>query len=835
MDKRTLIFVISLSLTLFFVNFFFDKLNQTSLKQSHEKVTALKIQKRDQLKSEIQEHTAKLNELPLISLYSDSAQTSFLTSAIQSNTSLLTLPWTAELPETVYANGEQFQLLYHSDRQAGPVVYGKEPQDPLRIGNLPYLGTYELQLVTLCPDEADPAGFVTLGKAVDGQLELPIFSLLKYNKELDQLKSSEEYRLPKNAIVLFKTGNTYLPVGTYHAATKEFLLLEQLADLPTQIGRSKEPAVAITAQEQFFVLEDEFQQLVFSNQGGSLVEINLPFHTPENPKSVVKEIDFDREILADHPENARFPLRPYYTPGNHPTGPHEKHTKGHLGGYYPLIRRDLLKVGTRGTMQVPPEFYALNIVSKYPELAELTYEVKSFDQKKIVFEAVQRNRKIQKIYTLGKAPYCLDLLVKVEGEGKGLWLTSGVPEVEIISNSPAPVMKYRITRKGKAETIIVDKPSESVTVSNIYPDWICNSNGFLGLILDPLSSIGAGYRAQYVPGTLVPSRLILIDAKYDRFKPQNLPGYMVLLPLEPKGGRMHFRIFAGPFASETLKTVDKIYTDSDTGKGPDYIASKSFHGWFSFISAPISKLLLVIMNFFHALTGSWALSIVLLTIALRLMLYPLNTWSTKSMLKMQQIAPQVQKIQEKYKKEPQKAQIHVMNLYRESGVNPLSGCFPILIQLPFLIGMFDLLKSTFELRGATFIPGWIDNLAAPDVLFSWTTPVFFFGTQFHLLPFLLGAVMFLNQRVMSTQPKDPSKMTEQQRQQKIMGMIMPAVFTVMFYHFPSGLNIYWLSSTLVGMLQQWWIQKRFQNQKIQPTVEIFPLETEKSGKRKKRR
>src|SRR4029079_8667275 len=112
------------------------------------------------------------------------------------------------------------------------------------------------------------------------------------------------------------------------------------------------------------------------------------------------------------------------------------------------------------------------------------------------------------------------------------------------------------------------------------------------------------------------------------------------------------------------------------------------------------------------------------------------------------------------------------NLYRERGVNPLSGCLPMLIQMPFLIGMFDLLKSTFELRGASFIPGWIDDLAAPDVLFRWQTPIFFIGNEFHLLPIILGVVMFLQQRLMSSAPSDANLMTDQQRQQRVMGNVM---------------------------------------------------------------
>ncbi|MGE3535304.1 MAG: membrane protein insertase YidC, partial [Parachlamydiales bacterium] len=262
-----------------------------------------------------------------------------------------------------------------------------------------------------------------------------------------------------------------------------------------------------------------------------------------------------------------------------------------------------------------------------------------------------------------------------------------------------------------------------------------------------------------------------------------------------------------------LAKVDQTYSDPATGYNPSYISALSFHGWFTFISEPFARFLFVLMKFFYQITSSWGISIILLTIALRIMLYPLNAWSIKSTLRMQEVAPKVAAIQEKHKKDPKRAQIEVMNLYREKGVNPLTGCFPLLIQLPFLIGMFDLLKSMFELRGASFIPGWIDNLTAPDVLFSWNYPVIFFGTDFHLLPFLLGAVMWVQQRFSSSTPKDPAMMTDQQKQQKMMGNIMTIVFTVMFYHFPSGLNIYWLSSMALGILQQWFMNRKMVQQK----------------------
>jgi len=260
-------------------------------------------------------------------------------------------------------------------------------------------------------------------------------------------------------------------------------------------------------------------------------------------------------------------------------------------------------------------------------------------------------------------------------------------------------------------------------------------------------------------------------------------------------------------SSPLLKTLDQTYYNPTTHYQPDYIEAISMQGWLSFITAPFSKFLLFIMRIFYYLTGSWAIAIIFLTITLRLFLYPFNTWSMRSMKKTQEVAPLIQKIQEKYKNDKQRMQMEIATLYREKKINPLSGCLPMLIQIPFLFSMFDVLKTTFELRGAPFIPGWIDNLAAPDVLFSWGTPILFLGSNFHLLPILLGAVMFLQTHLSAQSPKDPAQMTEAQRQQRAMGTIMPLVFTFFFYHFPSGLNLYWLFSTLFGIVQQWLFNK----------------------------
>lgn len=551
--------------------------------------------------------------------------------------------------------------------------------------------------------------------------------------------------------------------------------------------------------ETFYVLENEYQQLVFSSRGGALAEINLPL-IGTNPKSYVKEIDFDREILKSSPQNARFPLQGYQKPGGATVA------EGNLGGYYPLLRR-----GINGNT-LPAEYYALNVVGDDPNIANATYRVTRFEPNLIEFQGSVGQAQITKTFTVPderKGPYCFNLDIRVDGDARGLWLTSGVPDAEIVSNSYSPILRIQVTKNKSSDVETIDLPKKGpIQNMNISPNWISNCNGFLGIIMDPLDTTGPGYKIIQIDGTIAPSRLTLIDPGYNLYKAVDYPGYATYLPL--KTGTTPFRIMAGPYDTSLLKELDALYCEPLKNYNPEYVSALSIQGWFSFISQPFSKFLFWLMEIFYAISRSWALSIVLLTIALRAMMYPLNNWSIRSSIKMQEIAPKVKNIQEKYKKDPRKAQMEVMNLYRESGINPLTGCFPVLLQMPFLIGMFYLLKSSFPLRGAMFIPGWIDDLSAPDILFTWGQPIWFIGNEFHLLPILMGVSMFFQQKFTSKLPKDPTKLSETQKQQKMMGNMMAVLFTVMFYNFPSGLNIYFMLSTLLGIAQQVWMTKKME-------------------------
>lgn len=600
----------------------------------------------------------------------------------------------------------------------------------------------------------------------------------------------------KSFILLCAITASFLLTQSWFDSRREQQLAELRKTQEQTIHHETEPATPtpppFSIEEKkpdYFVLRNDYQELVFSTQGASIVEINLPFQDKTHPKSVVLPVESDKKNLE------QFPL----VEAKDSTGNIVHQEKG---GYYPLLRRapqDEEKASLRSCA----------LTSSYPELASLSYSVTHYTQNSITFEARQAHRIITKTFSFPKQvdefPYCFYVDIAIQGDRKGLMVTSGVPEIELISGSSGAILKYRLEKGPKSAVEKLDLPKTVYTTTSIQPDWICNSNGFFGIILDPLKGAGTGMTFSHVEGPSLRSRLFTAGDIAE----SESSGYSALLPLNPKDPELKLRVFAGPLSGQILSTIDENALKT-TQKPTNYLACQTFHGWFAFIAEPFAKFLFFLMKQFHSLFGSWALSIVLATVALRILLYPLNSWSLRSMKALQEISPQVKELQEKYKKEPAKAQMEIMALYRDKKVNPFSGCLPLLIQMPFLLGMFDLLKSSFELRGACFIPGWIDNLAAPDTIYTWSFHIPLIGNQLHLLPFILGGTMWLQQYFSANLPKDSSGWTDQQRQQYAMGNIMTVVMTIMFYQFPAGLNIYWISSMVLGIIQQWWTNSKIQ-------------------------
>ncbi len=562
-----------------------------------------------------------------------------------------------------------------------------------------------------------------------------------------------------------------------------------------------------SSDESFYVLENNYGQFVFSTLGGALAEINLPFATKTNKSSVVLPIQFDKSIEKQSAQNDQFPLNSYTSFENGSLV--KKDPK--LGGYTPLLRRSLKGKDGSNLSSISPSYYALNILS--PEFGVTSYRVNHMGKDFIEFVGKDHDRTITKTYRIPKeTPYTIELQVSIDGNANNLWVTSGLLEVELVSGSYSPLLQYYALSKNKGGVEKLKLPKTDFAYPTLEPLWVSNGNGFFGTIIDPTNTAVPGVNVKMIPGESAPSRLTLIDSAYNLYPAKDYPTYEFLIPCKPVNTPLKFVMFAGPYEGSILNAVDTALSNPETGIGgnPHFAKALTFQGWFTFITEPFAKFLFIIMQFFYFITHSWGISIILLTFILRVMLYPLNAWSYKSTVKMQKVGPKLEAIKEKFKSDPKRLQTETAMLYKTEGVNPFSGCLPILIQLPFLIGMFDLLKTTFALRGVGFIPGWIENLTAPDILFSWHYPIMFFGTDFHLLPFILGALMYLQQKVSSVQQGTKGPMTEQQQQLKTMGSIMTIAFTFMFYNMPSGLNIYWIFSTLFGMLQQWFMMTRFQ-------------------------
>jgi YidC/Oxa1 family membrane protein insertase len=191
-------------------------------------------------------------------------------------------------------------------------------------------------------------------------------------------------------------------------------------------------------------------------------------------------------------------------------------------------------------------------------------------------------------------------------------------------------------------------------------------------------------------------------------------------------------------------------------------------------------------------TGNYGWSIILLTILVRIIFYPVNAKQAKAMKGMQKVQPELKKIQEKYKDDREQLNKEMMELYRRHKVNPLAGCLPMLVQLPVFLGLYNALMQAIELRHAPFV-GWITDLSQPDRLGTLGIP-FVSPPGIPILTLLMGASMLVQQK-MTPAAGDPA-------QQRMM-MFLPVIFTVMFVNFPSGLVLYWFANNVMSIGQQY--------------------------------
>ena len=297
-------------------------------------------------------------------------------------------------------------------------------------------------------------------------------------------------------------------------------------------------------------------------------------------------------------------------------------------------------------------------------------------------------------------------------------------------------------------------------------------------------SIQGGWLAlqqKYFITALVPNHLAINHY----FSQMNPPG-------QASGGVLTFGVASPvmtlkPGQSQTQRI--KIYT------GPELVDQLALvaphlpltidYGWLWWLSKPI----FMVLKQIHQVVGNWGWSIIIITILIKLVLHPFTAMSFKSMARMRELAPRMQALKERYGDDKQKLSQATMEIYRKEKINPLGGCLPMLLQIPFFIALYYVLIESVQLRQAPFI-WWIHDLSVRD--------------PFFVLPVLMGLSMFAQQKL-SPAPADPT-------QAKMM-MLLPVFLTVMFFNFPAGLVLYWFTNNIITIIQQWWVNRQVASQK----------------------
>ena len=217
-------------------------------------------------------------------------------------------------------------------------------------------------------------------------------------------------------------------------------------------------------------------------------------------------------------------------------------------------------------------------------------------------------------------------------------------------------------------------------------------------------------------------------------------------------------------------------------QNPELAESIDFGWW-----AVLCRALLFVLKFFESLTHNWGVAIILLTVLVKLLLYPLSHKQMASMEAMRRIQPQIQELQKKYADDREKLGMEQMKLFQENKVNPFGGCLPLLVQMPVWFALYRTLYSSFELYREPLIVGWISDLTQPD--------------PYYVLPLAMGVTMFITQK-MQPQMGDA-------RQAKMMLYFMPIFFTFIMLNLPAGLTLYIFTNNLLSIAQQAWLRRRF--------------------------
>lgn len=380
-----------------------------------------------------------------------------------------------------------------------------------------------------------------------------------------------------------------------------------------------------------------------------------------------------------------------------------------------------------------------------------------------------------------KAPYVASVSsIDASGEAKSVTLTQQVLDVNITKTITfKPNGSYDVA-------IVANKDIPFFVSTGFRPDVIADSFAFKGALFvqsdetvktiedgdisvdETISSIAAAATVDRYYSSILYSKSapLTVIAVADVHK--NATPYIEARKEIALGG------YVGPKYVDTLKSIDPK------------LSGVIEYGFITFIAKPMFDAL----EWIESGVGNWGWAIVIFTILIRVVLFPLTYKGMVSMSKLKDLAPKLTELREKYKGDPQKLNMHMMDLYKKHGANPLGGCLPLLLQIPVFFAIYRVLLNAIELKGAPWIL-WINDLSLMD--------------QYYVLPLLMGATMFLQQRITPTNFTDPM-------QEKIF-KYLPVVFTVFFITFPAGLTLYWFINNLLSIGQQYAVNKMLDKQK----------------------
>lgn len=358
--------------------------------------------------------------------------------------------------------------------------------------------------------------------------------------------------------------------------------------------------------------------------------------------------------------------------------------------------------------------------------------------------------RIKKTYTFYPDSYTVGMTVETESKTQGVYADFAVISDK---NESSYVFKGPFVFNGKSLNQI-DKIKETLNFNANY-SYAGFDEGFFTFIYIPADS----------------AKPALSIGKTDT----NIPYIRLASGTNKLSGKLYF----GPKKSDVLASLN-----IKAEKIIDF-------GWFDVIAKPLVWLL----DFFNRFTHNYGIDIILLTILIKIIFHPLSVMSFKNMAKMQSVQPEIKKLQEKYKDDKARLNQELMGIYKSRGVNPMSGCLPMLPQIPVFFALYKALSGAIELRHAPFL-WWINDLSAPEDLWSFT--VMGYTLPIRILPIIMGATQVIQQKMTPTSA-DPM-------QQKMM-MFMPIVFTFIFWGFPSGLVLYWLVYNVASIGQQYYINR----------------------------